>query len=112
MKIVINNGRALSDDRGAWRQAGTVLTRLAYFGTRAWDTLAGWIAFSSTHVRQACCGLMGHEDVLRMQRQRMALACQRCGRVTRGWDLTDPTPTASSRTERPRYLELARRRSS
>lgn len=107
VKIVINH----AGHEQPWRP-GLVLSRLAYFGTRAWDTLAAWVSFTSRHVRQASCGLMGHEDVLRLQRQRLSLACSRCGRVTRGWDLTDPTPPAATRTERPRYLELARRRSS
>lgn len=107
VKIVINNGA-----HDPVRRAGTILTRLAFFGTRAWDTLAGWITFTARHVRQAGCGVRGHEDTLRLQRQRLSLACSRCGRVTRGWDLTDSTPTAGPRSERPRYLELARRRSS
>jgi hypothetical protein len=107
VKIVINHPAHES----TWR-VETILTRLAYFGTRAWDTLAQGMAVASRHVRQACCGLTGHEDVLRLQRQRLSLSCSRCGRVTRGWDLTDPTPPPTARTERPRYLELARPRSS
>jgi hypothetical protein len=107
VKIVINNGAHDS----VWR-TGTILTRLAYFGTGAWDTLAGGLWFASTHVRQTLCGLTGHEDVLHLRRQRLSLSCSRCGRITRGWDLTDPTPTTATHGERPRYLELARRRSS
>jgi hypothetical protein len=107
VKIVINHR---GHDR-AWH-AATILRKLAYFGTRAWDTLAGWIRFAWRHLREGFCGLSGHQDILHLRRQRLSLCCSRCGRVTRGWDLTDPTPSPGTGTERPRYLELARRRSS
>jgi hypothetical protein len=101
VKIVISDRRTAE-----WR----LLARLAYFGARAWDEIAKWSVLAIRQVHQALCGLSGHQDVLQLQRQRIALSCARCGRRTRGWDLTDPTPRPT-RSDAPRYLELARRRS-
>ena len=59
---------------------------------------------------QLLCGMRGHDYVLKAQRRRMALHCQACGHETAGWDLTDPTPKVTANPDRPRYLELLRKR--
>jgi hypothetical protein len=40
-------------------------------------------------LRQAGCGLTGHEMVRRFEPERMSLQCLSCGRETRGWTLHD-----------------------
>jgi hypothetical protein len=60
--------------------------------------------------RQMLCGVRGHHYVLKMHRRRLALHCQACGYTTAGWDLSDPTPKVPS-SDRPRFLELLRKRS-
>jgi hypothetical protein len=64
--------------------------------------------------KQLLCGMRGHDYVLKAQRRRMALHCPVCGHETvgwdiGGWDIGDPTPKMSS-PDRPRYLELLRKR--
>jgi hypothetical protein len=60
--------------------------------------------------KQLLCGLRGHSYVLKTQRKRVALHCQVCEHETVGWDLSDPTPKVTSNPDRPRYLELLRKR--
>jgi hypothetical protein len=59
--------------------------------------------------KQGFCSLRGHHYVLQMHRRRLALHCPVCGHTTTGWDLSDPTPKPVS--DRPRFLELLRKRS-
>jgi hypothetical protein len=69
------------------------------------------------HTRQTFCGLRGHDDRLRAERNHLALSCGRCGRVTSGWELPESSrPYAApsryqAREPGPRYFEMARRRS-
>lgn len=60
--------------------------------------------------KQLLCALRGHDYQLRVQRRRLALHCSFCEHSTAGWDLSDPTPRVSSSPDRPRYLELLRKR--
>jgi len=43
-------------------------------------------------VRQAYCGLHGHDSLLQFGRERMFLQCMSCGHESPGWELTE-TPT-------------------
>jgi hypothetical protein len=45
--------------------------------------------FSRTleHVRQAWCGLHGHDTLLNFERDRMFLRCVSCGHESPGWDV-------------------------
>jgi hypothetical protein len=60
--------------------------------------------------KQLLCGLRGHDYQLQVQRRRMTLFCPVCEHSTAGWDLNDPTPRISGSPDRPRYLELLRKR--
>jgi hypothetical protein len=60
--------------------------------------------------KQLLCGLRGHDYQLRVQHRRMALFCPVCEHSSVGWDLTDPTPRINGSPDRPRYLELLRKR--
>jgi hypothetical protein len=59
---------------------------------------------------QLLCSLRGHDYMLKAQHRRLALHCRACGHTTAGWDLSDPTPKPMG-SDRPRYLELVRKRS-
>jgi len=59
---------------------------------------------------QFLCGLRGHDYQLQVQQRRMALHCPFCGHNTVGWDLTDSAKRVSQSPDRPRYLELLRKR--
>jgi hypothetical protein len=43
-------------------------------------------------VRQAYCGLHGHDDLLHFEHARMYLRCVSCGHQTTGWEITETPP--------------------
>jgi hypothetical protein len=108
---------------GAWAldQLSRTWDELVVLLRRAWEELIPRLGQGAVsvgrHTRYALCGLRGHDDQLRAERNHLALACGRCGRVTPGWDLTESSrPYASPSRHHaaaagPRYLELVRRRS-
>jgi hypothetical protein len=44
-------------------------------------------------VREAFCGLHGHDSVLQFQQDRMFLKCFSCGHESPGWELNETPPT-------------------
>jgi hypothetical protein len=44
-------------------------------------------------IRQAYCGLHGHDTLLQFAHDRMYLKCVSCGHETPGWELTETPPT-------------------
>ena len=50
-------------------------------------------------IRQASCGLRGHDEMLQFGRERMALKCVSCGHESHGWDLNDAHPPITARAE-------------
>jgi hypothetical protein len=44
-------------------------------------------------VRQAVCGLHGHDNLLQFERERMFLKCVSCGFESPGWELKETPPT-------------------
>jgi hypothetical protein len=56
-------------------------------------------------VRQAYCGLHGHDRLMHFEKDRMSLECASCGHETEGWALTEPRPIVrvSARTQ-PRLV--------
>jgi hypothetical protein len=88
---------------------------------RVWEELAArtrnGLAGFSRYTRQTLCGLQGHDDQFKAERNHLALACGRCGRVTNGWELhassrpyARPTRYSPLQTA-PRYFDVTRRRS-
>ena len=58
-------------------------------------------------LRQALCGLTGHNRLLRYEDARLALKCVSCGHETPGWALDGPPPTITRRRHalnRPRLV--------
>ena|SRR5436309_13879390 len=51
-------------------------------------------------IRQAYCGLHGHDAMLHFEKDRLALQCVSCGHRTPGWDLNETRrPMVTVRTE-------------
>src|SRR6266567_4294126 len=59
-------------------------------------------------VREAFCGLHGHDSLLQFQQDRMFLKCVSCGHESPGWALNETPPTVVARADN-RRLALARR---
>jgi hypothetical protein len=67
-------------------------------------------------VREAFCGLHGHDNLLQFQRDRMFLKCVSCGHESPGWELNETPPTVVARVHtrraavaKPRVLDDERR---
>jgi hypothetical protein len=58
-------------------------------------------------MRQALCGLHGHDTLLQFEQERMFLKCVSCGHETPGWELNETPPTVSVRGDARRHA-LAR----
>jgi hypothetical protein len=54
-------------------------------------------------VRQAICGLHGHDTLLHFERERMSLRCATCGHETPGWNLDEARPTVTVRGDARRH---------
>ena len=60
----------------------------------------GWLSW----VRQAYCGLRGHDEMLQFGKERMSLKCASCGHESRGWELAEAQPPITARVEGRRRL--------
>jgi hypothetical protein len=66
------------------------------------------------HLRQAFCGIHGHDVLLQFERDRMFLKCVSCGHETPGWAISEArsTITAHDDTRRralpPRLVDVRR----
>jgi hypothetical protein len=45
-------------------------------------------------VRQAFCGLHGHDSLLQFEQDRMFLKCVSCGHESPGWEIAETAPPA------------------
>jgi hypothetical protein len=54
-------------------------------------------------LRQALCGLRGHDTMLHFEDERMALQCVSCGHETPGWELNEVPPTITVRGDARRH---------
>jgi hypothetical protein len=65
-------------------------------------------------LREAYCGLHGHDNLLHFEKDRMSLECASCGHQTPGWELEAPRPAVRMRSEtrrlvlRPRLVSARR----
>lgn len=60
-------------------------------------------------VREAFCGLHGHDNLLQFGQDRMFLKCVSCGHESPGWELNEPGPMKVDRIEGPRRALAAPR---
>lgn len=74
------------------------------FGERMW-----------TWIRQAFCGLHGHDQLLQFGHERMSLKCISCGLESNGWELNEARPTVTVRGDalrqhvaRPQLIRVRR----
>lgn len=61
------------------------------------------IARLMDRLRQAFCGLHGHDTLLQFEQDRMFLRCVSCGHETSGWELTEAPPTVTVRGDARRH---------
>jgi len=54
-------------------------------------------------LRQAFCGVRGHDTLLHFEDERMALRCVSCGHETPGWELNEVPPTVTVRGDARRH---------
>jgi hypothetical protein len=54
-------------------------------------------------VRQALCGLHGHDALMHFEQERMFLKCASCGHETPGWELNEPRPIVRVRGDARRH---------
>jgi hypothetical protein len=59
-------------------------------------------------MRQALCGLHGHDSLLQFEQERMFLKCVSCGHETPGWELNEAPPTVRVRGDARRHVLAAR----
>jgi hypothetical protein len=59
-------------------------------------------------VRQAYCGLHGHDSMLQFEQDRMFLRCTSCGHESPGWEIADQQTTPVSEPQTTRQPALVR----
>ena len=57
-------------------------------------------------LRQAYCGLHGHDNLMQFEKDRMFLQCVSCGRETPGWELTEAPPQVRVNGDARRHAML------
>jgi hypothetical protein len=55
-------------------------------------------------LRQAFCGLHGHDTMLHFEQERISLRCVSCGHETPGWELNEARPTVTMRGDHRRHM--------
>jgi hypothetical protein len=73
-------------------------TTLAKVKGLAWMALAG----ATTWLQQWVCSLHGHDAMVALDPNRVALRCPTCGFESPGWDLTDLKPPRPMQAGIPR----------
>jgi hypothetical protein len=71
--------------------------------TTASTVPTGGVARAMEMVRQAMCGLGGHDTLLHFEDERMSLRCVSCGHETPGWELNEVPPTVTVRGDARRH---------
>jgi hypothetical protein len=67
-------------------------------------------------IREAFCGLHGHDNLLQFKHDRMFLKCVSCGHESPGWELNETPPTVVAQVEnhmrqpliRPQLVDVRR----
>ena|SRR5438046_2919641 len=55
-------------------------------------------------LRQAYCGLHGHDHLMQFAKDRMFLQCASCGHESPGWELTETPPQIRLRGDARRHV--------
>jgi hypothetical protein len=64
----------------------------------------GWGEYVLDRIREAFCGLYGHDSMMQFQQDRMFLKCVSCGHESPGWSLSETGPAAVESTDTPRAV--------
>lgn len=67
------------------------------------DATPGIFARMTAFVRQAICGLHGHDSLLHFQENRVCLRCTSCGYETPGWSVDAKRPRLRYSGDKQRY---------
>jgi hypothetical protein len=59
-------------------------------------------------IREAFCGLHGHDAMVQFEQERMFLKCVSCGHESPGWELNEPRPIVSAQTDTRRHAPVRR----
>src|SRR5689334_25145405 len=67
-------------------------------------------------IKQALCGMHGHDSLLQFEHDRMFLKCVSCGHESPGWELNETPPTVVAQVEnrvrqpliRPQLVDVRR----
>src|SRR3954469_2009198 len=59
-------------------------------------------------VREAFCGMHGHDNMLQFEQDRMFLRCASCGHESPGWDLDEPRPIVAAQADNRRQALVRR----
>jgi hypothetical protein len=59
-------------------------------------------------VREAFCGLHGHDSMLQFEEDRMFLKCASCGHESPGWELNEPRPIVATSADNRRSPMVSR----
>jgi hypothetical protein len=59
-------------------------------------------------VREAFCGLHGHDSMLQFEEDRMFLKCASCGYESPGWELNEPRPIVATSADNRRSAMVGR----
>ena len=78
----------------AWAEAAYTTASAISCGV---DERPSGVARVMESMRQAFCGLRGHDTLLHFEDERMALRCVSCGHETPGWELNEVPPTVTVR---------------
>ena len=62
----------------------------------------GWGERVLDRIREAFCGLYGHDSMLQFQQDRLSMKCVSCGHESPGWSLTEKPPTVLKGVENRR----------
>ena len=57
-------------------------------------------------VREAFCGLHGHDSMLQFEEDRMFLKCASCGHESPGWELNEPRPIVAVQVDNRRSTQV------
>lgn len=63
-----------------------------------------WIGRIFDAVRQAFCGMRGHDSVLHFQEKRVMLRCTSCGYDSPGWEIGTARPRVTVHGDAKRHL--------
>ncbi len=71
---------------------------------RARSSQAGFVARIIESMSEICCGVQGHDNLMRFEQNRMFLECASCGHKSPGWTITKTQPKSALRGDARRHV--------